>query len=1167
MNRNIKMLALILAVMMFITSFAGAVSAAELVSGEGDEAIAEAGAAKPDFTSVEPAQGGIKLSWSKVDGVSAYCLDRYFDDGRGWVTIAQTGSLYYVDTNVAGGNTYKYRLVGVNSSGTEITPSVTTAYSYVAPPEIVSAAMSPDGITVKWTKPEGVGYIELLRKDGGAWKSLKSFTNETSYTDKTATSSGVYTYTVRGLDKNGDYMYGFFDEEGVSVKRLATPELTASNAAGGVLVGWKAVDRAEAYRVFVKKSGGSWTALGDTTQTSFLDSKAVSGNSYTYTVRCVSADGRVYESYYDTAGKTVDYIAAPVLKAANCTNSGITLSWEKSEGADKYRVFVKNAENGWSRLGDTASTSMNLTNCTAGETYVFTVRCLASDGSYCSSFYSDGISATYLTPPEFTVACGAKGVDIKWEPVKGAVNYRVYYYGSKGWTKLTETSETSVTDTDVLSNYTYTYTVRCINVDGTAFTSGHLAGKSVRYIAAPVVSMTNVQNGVKLSWAAVSGAEKYRVYYYGSKGWTRMTDTTSTSYLDTDVASGYNYIYTVRCLNSAATAFTSYFQASAKHMYVAPPAFTLNQTIDGIVVSWPQVKGAARYRVYRYGENGWAKLTDTVTTSYTDKDVESGETYKYTVRCLNEDSTKAVSDYLAGKSVRYLEAPKITSAAANASGVNVVWKAVEGASKYRVYHKTGDSGWTRIAETTATSFVDTTAESGKTYIYTVRCVNAAGTAFESWFYEDGVAVNYIAAPKNIKAVCYKNSIKISWDKSEGAAKYRVYYYGSKGWTRLALTSDTSVIDNDVSSGYKYRYTVRCVSQDGETFTSDFDRNGAVCEYNAMPVLNTPECTSEGVKLTWKKPSAKAKFRVYYYGDNGWTRLGETSENSFVDTIVNSGETYRYTVRCISADGKSFASDYDAKGVSVLYVEAPKLANMESTTNSITITWTKPEGSSRYRVYKLVNGSWKRLTETTSNKYTDTDVYVGGTYTYTVRCLSSDGKSFISGFDPNGFIFTISGEDFCYYDQTQYDYPYGDDTIAYSGCGPTCFAMVASTILDKSVTPIDAVKWCGNDYYVENVGTMWSYFEDASAHFGVGFEGQTYDIDDAVAALKKGKYVISSHGPGRFTRGGHFIVMSGVDANGKIVVYDPNGGNHFVGTSFTAAEINESATSFWIFGKK
>ena len=1163
MNRKSKALIVLLTVLMAFTSIAAPVSAAEAYSQDAE--IAVTGAAKPEFTSVGPAQGGIGLSWAKVDSVNLYRLDRYYDDGRGWVTLAKTSDLSYVDTGVASGNSYRYRLLGVNSAGTEVTPSVTVTYTYTAPPEITSAEMTPDGVKVTWSKPSGVASVALYRKDSDGWKRIRTTGTTTTYTDKTATSGGVYTYTVRALDAYGKFMYDYYDEKGVSVKRLATPELSVANDAGGVKVSWKAVDDADAYRVFVKKSG-KWTVVGDTSETSLIDTKAVSGNSYTYTVRCISSDGKVYESYFDTVGKSLSYIAAPALTSAQCTNTGIQLSWAASAGADHYRVFRK-TDDGWARVGDTDSTGMLIEDVKAGESYIFTVRCVASNGSYCSSFYSEGISAAYLTAPVFSVACGAKGVDIKWEPVKGAVNYRVYYYGSKGWTKLTETTETSVTDTVVSSDYTYTYTVRCINADGTAFTSGHLAGKSVHYIAAPVISsMTNITGGVKLSWGAVKGAAKYRVYYLGSKGWTRMADTTSTTYTDSDVSSGGNYTYTVRCLNSAGTAFTSYFQPSAKHMYIAPPSFSLSHAKDGITVSWPQPKGAVKYRVYRYGESGWEKLSDITETSYTDKDVESGETYKYTVRCLNEDSTKAVSDFLAGKSLKFLKAPKITSAVNSPTGVTVKWDAVQGASKYRVYHKTDSGSWQRIAETASTSYVDTSAESGKTYKYTVRCVNSSGTAFESSFYEDGVSVHYIAAPKNIKAVCYKNSIKISWDKSEGAAKYRVYYYGRKGWTRLALTSDNSVIDTDVASGYTYRYTVRCVTQDGETFTSDFDHTGASCPYNAVPVLSAPDCTEDGIMISWKKPSSSAYFRVYRYESKGWTKIAETDQSSYIDYEVESDNTYRYTVRCVSTDGKRFTSDYDSKGVSVHYVAAPKLASMENLNNSITFTWTKPAGSSRYRVYKKVNGSWKRLTETTSNSYTDTDVYLGGTYTYTVRCLSSDGKTFISGFDPYSFIFTVSGEDFCYYDQTQYDYPYGDDTIAYSGCGPTCFAMVASTIKKKAITPVDAVSWCGNDYYVYGVGTMWSYFEDASSHFGVGFEGQTYEISEAVAALKKGKYVISSHGPGRFTRGGHFIVMAGVDTNGKIIVYDPNGGNHFVGTPFTAAEIDESATSFWIFGK-
>ena len=81
-------------------------------------------------------------------------------------------------------------------------------------------------------------------------------------------------------------------------------------------------------------------------------------------------------------------------------------------------------------------------------------------------------------------------------------------------------------------------------------------------LATPKISKAeSVYGGVKISWGKVNGAEKYRVYYKGSKGWTRMVDTTSTSCIDKDVSAGKTYIYTVRCINSSATKFTSGYDA------------------------------------------------------------------------------------------------------------------------------------------------------------------------------------------------------------------------------------------------------------------------------------------------------------------------------------------------------------------------------------------------------------------------------------------------------------------------------------------------------------------------------------------------------------------------------------------------------------------------------
>ena len=55
----------------------------------------------------------------------------------------------------------------------------------------------------------------------------------------------------------------------------------------------------------------------------------------------------------------------------------------------------------------------------------------------------------------------------------------------------------------------------------------------------------------------MNGAEKYRVYRKGEKGWSRLFDTTSTTFTDTNVYAETAYTYTVRCINSSANKFTS----------------------------------------------------------------------------------------------------------------------------------------------------------------------------------------------------------------------------------------------------------------------------------------------------------------------------------------------------------------------------------------------------------------------------------------------------------------------------------------------------------------------------------------------------------------------------------------------------------------------------------
>lgn len=523
--------------------------------------------------------------------------------------------------------------------------------------------------------------------------------------------------------------------ESVSNVELDTPNVKVNTDAGGVKISWDPVPRASLYRVYYKGSNG-WTRLTDTTNTSFLDTDVISGKTYTYTVRCLSADGSKFVSSYDKNGKSATYYTAPRPKLS-CAEDGVSIKWDAVTGAAKYRLYYR-SNNNWYKLIDTTSTSYVDKDVESGSRYTYTIRCMDSSGKLISWFY-DNCSITFLSAPTFKVSNVANGVQISWSAVNGAANYRVFYYGSNGWKKLTDTANTSVIDTDVSSNHTYTYTVRCINADGTAYTSDYRAGKKVKYFEAPKLTLSNAEDGVKIKWNAVSGVSKYRIYYKGSNGWTKMVDTASTSYIDKDVNSGSNYTYTIRCMDASGNLISWYYSDGFKIKYIQAPKFTVSNAANGVQVSWPAVKGAEKYRVFYYGSNGWTRLLDTTETSIIDTDVRSSQTYIYTVRCIKADGSAYTSDYRAGKKVKYFEAPRLTLSNAS-SGVSIKWNAVSGASKYRIYLK-GANGWSKLTDTSSTSYVHTGVTNGTKYTYTIRCMDASGNLI-SWYYTDGFSITY-----------------------------------------------------------------------------------------------------------------------------------------------------------------------------------------------------------------------------------------------------------------------------------------------------------------------------------------------------------------------------------------------------------------------------------------
>ena len=253
---------------------------------------------------------------------------------------------------------------------------------------------------------------------------------------------------------------------------------------------------------------------------------------------------------------------------------------------------------------------------------------------------------------------------------------------------------------------------------------------TVNLPAPQITGLANTKGGIKISWNKVDGAYGYRLYYKpASGGWKRFKDTTATSFTDSGVVPNKTETYTIRCTDKNGKTVSGFYSKgwSKKYTPVAPTITRLSNTSKGVSVTWNKIAGVYGYRLYQKTSNGWKRIKDTTATSFTDSAVSANQTKTYTIRCIDKNG-KTVSGFNSkGWSKKYTAAtPKITKLTNRSKGVSVTWNKIAGVYGYRLYRKYNGGSWTKVKDTTSTSFTDSGAKKGKKVTYTVRCIDRKG---------------------------------------------------------------------------------------------------------------------------------------------------------------------------------------------------------------------------------------------------------------------------------------------------------------------------------------------------------------------------------------------------------------------------------------------------------
>ncbi len=113
-----------------------------------------------------------------------------------------------------------------------------------------------------------------------------------------------------------------------------------------------------------------------------------------------------------------------------------------------------------------------------------------------------------------------------------------------------------------------------------------------------------------------------------------------------------------------------------------------------------------------------------------------------------------------------------------------------------------------------------------------------------------------------------------------------------------------------------------------------------------------------------------------------------------------------------------------------------------------------------------------------------------------------------------------------WDQRWAFHSYIGGPLALTGCGPCCLSMVYAGLTGNTDLPPDLMADFAmqKGYFVEDVGTAWSLFDEGAAQLGLNAESLALEQTAFNQALDAGKLIILSLTSGDFTTTGHFIVV-------------------------------------------
>ena len=414
-----------------------------------------------------------------------------------------------------------------------------------------------------------------------------------------------------------------------------------------------------------------------------------------------------------------------------------------------------------------------------------------------------------------------------------------------------------------------------------------------------------------------------------------------------------------------------------------PKNVKVENTDNGVKVTWDKISGASQYTVYRStysegflgmgaGYNSYSSVGTSTTNSYTDTSVTNGTKYKYkvsvTMSGTESDQSAESAEITAQLPCQHSwdSGKETTAAKCETAGVKTYTCSLCSATRTETIPATGHS-YTTVSETKATCEKD-----GTKTVFCSKCFtsNTETTKATGHSYNDGV----VTTQPNCETAGVKTYTCATCNGTKTENINPTGHSFNAGTVKKQPTC--------TEEGVKTSTCTRC------NVTKDVAIEKIAHKFDNGTVTKAATCTEAGSK-TFKCTSCGTT------GTEEIKALGHNYSKEYtVDKPATPTETGTKSRHCTRCDAKT-----DVTVIPKTALATP-VVTIKNTAKGIEVKWNEIEGAENYILYKKTYDAtnkkwsgWKTLRNGYEDiSYTDTTVILGTQYKYTVRAVNGDIKS-------------------------------------------------------------------------------------------------------------------------------------------------------------------------------